>query len=73
VVQHKKINLSHIESRPSKVAHGYEILVECDENSDRAAIEDIILLCKKRAATVRVQDFNTQVKQNNGRFFIDLY
>jgi len=65
IFKHKKINLSHIESRPSKMQQGcYEILIECDEYSDRSAIEEIIKLCKKTAENVHVQDFNTQVKQN---------
>lgn len=65
IFKSKKINLTHIESRPSKSREGsYEILVECDENSDRAAIEEILKLCRSRAECIRVHDFNTQVKQN---------
>ncbi|KAE9552008.1 hypothetical protein FO519_004771 [Halicephalobus sp. NKZ332] len=60
-----KINLTHIESRPSKNKSGcYEILVECAENSDKSRVEGIINHFKAKALNVHVQDFNTQVKQN---------
>lgn len=61
----KKVNLTHIESRPSKVEKGcYEILVECAEDSEKSQIEEIIKLFKAKAENVRVHDFNSQVKQN---------
>jgi phenylalanine-4-hydroxylase len=65
VFKEKDVNLTHIESRPSKVKKGcYEILVECAEDSDRARVEQIIELFKKKAESVRVQDFNSHIKQN---------
>ena len=67
IFKDRKINLTHIESRPSKSKNGcYEILVECAEDSDKNRVEDIINLFKAKAMTVHVQDFNSQVKQNNG-------
>jgi len=66
IFKDRKINLTHIESRPSKSKNGcYEILVECAEDSDKNRVEDIINLFKAKAMTVHVQDFNSQVKQND--------
>uniref|UniRef100_A0A914Z658 phenylalanine 4-monooxygenase n=1 Tax=Panagrolaimus superbus TaxID=310955 RepID=A0A914Z658_9BILA len=65
IFKDKKVNLSHIESRPSKNKEGcYEILVEVDESADKDRVEEIISLYKRKAENIHVQDFNTQVKQN---------
>ena len=40
--------------------------MEIGENSDKSRVEEIINLFKRKAETVHVQDFNTQVKQNKG-------
>ncbi|TMS35736.1 hypothetical protein L596_003067 [Steinernema carpocapsae] len=53
--EEKKINLTHIESRPSKTHPGcYEILVECAKDSDQASVEQIIGLFKKKAESLMV-------------------
>lgn len=66
-LQEKEVNLTHIESRPSMEKPGcYEILVECAEDSDKDKVEQVIQLFKRKAGSVRVQDFNSQVKQNKG-------
>jgi len=58
VFKQKKVNLTHIESRPSKMRKGcYEILVECAADSDKTRIENIIRLFKQKAENVHVQDF----------------
>jgi phenylalanine-4-hydroxylase len=65
VFKDKKVNLSHIESRPSKNKEGcYEILVEVDQSADKDRVEEIISLYKRKAENIHVQDFNTHVKQN---------
>uniref|UniRef100_A0A7E4VY61 phenylalanine 4-monooxygenase n=1 Tax=Panagrellus redivivus TaxID=6233 RepID=A0A7E4VY61_PANRE len=65
VFKDRKINLTHIESRPSKDRDGcYEILVECAEDSDKKRVEEIISMFKRKAENIHVQDFNSQVKQN---------
>ncbi|KAI6238449.1 Phe-4-monooxygenase [Aphelenchoides fujianensis] len=62
---HLQVNLTHIESRPSKTHEGcYEIMVECAETADRNRVEQIINLFKQRAEHVRVHDFNAHDKQN---------
>lgn len=73
LLQQRRVNLTHIESRPSKVHVGsYEFIVECAQDSDPASIEDIIRMFRRRAEIAglqapRVHDFNAQIKQNNGR------
>ncbi|KAI1712463.1 biopterin-dependent aromatic amino acid hydroxylase domain-containing protein [Ditylenchus destructor] len=65
VFQRKKVNLTHIESRPSKVQDGcYEVLVECAEDADKTRVEEIIKLFRNKAEHITVQDFNSQIKQN---------
>jgi len=65
IFKQKRVNLTHIESRPSKTHEGcYEIMVECAENADRIRLEQIINMFKKRAEHVRVHDFNAHEKQN---------
>ncbi|XGW07654.1 hypothetical protein V3C99_010648 [Haemonchus contortus] len=65
VFQAHEVNLSHIESRPSKTHSGcYEILVECTENSDQHKIEELIHLFKKKGDGLMVHDWNTHNKQN---------
>ncbi|CAI4227474.1 unnamed protein product [Auanema sp. JU1783] len=65
VFQAHQVNLSHIESRPSKHHNGcYEILVECEENAEQTKIEEIIQLFKKRGDGLIVQDWNAKSKQN---------
>uniref|UniRef100_A0A1I7XCV9 phenylalanine 4-monooxygenase n=1 Tax=Heterorhabditis bacteriophora TaxID=37862 RepID=A0A1I7XCV9_HETBA len=60
-----EVNLSHIESRPSKHHEGcYEILVECAENSEQSKVEELIQLFKKRGDGLLVQDWNAKNKQN---------
>lgn len=66
VFQDRDVNLTHIESRPSKSHEGhYEILVECAPTADPAKIEAIIQLFKAKAPSVFVHDFNSQSKQND--------
>ncbi|KIH62189.1 hypothetical protein ANCDUO_07531 [Ancylostoma duodenale] len=63
--QAHEVNLSHIESRPSKTHAGcYEILVECEEDSNQHNVEDLIELFKKRGDGLMVQDWNARNKQN---------
>lgn len=70
VFQQKRVNLTHIESRPSKVHTGcYEIMVECAQDSEPDRVEEIIRLFRRRAETAglqmpRVHDHNAQFKQN---------
>lgn len=66
VFQDREVNLTHIESRPSKTHNGhYDFLVECAREENASKIEEIIQLFKKKAqGTVFVHDFNTQNKQN---------
>ncbi|KAI6174581.1 Phe-4-monooxygenase [Aphelenchoides bicaudatus] len=65
IFKQKRVNLTHIESRPSKTHDGcYEIMVECASESDRSRVEQIINLFKQRAEHVRVHDFNAHEKQN---------
>ncbi|CAD5214847.1 unnamed protein product [Bursaphelenchus xylophilus] len=65
IFKEKRVNLTHIESRPSKTHEGcYEVLVECADNSDKSRIEELIKVFKAHAENVRVHDFNSQVKQN---------
>ncbi|KAI6240566.1 Phe-4-monooxygenase [Aphelenchoides fujianensis] len=65
IFKQKRVNLTHIESRPSKTHEGcYEIMVECAETADRNRVEQIINLFKQRAEHVRVHDFNAHEKQN---------
>ncbi|CAB3405293.1 unnamed protein product [Caenorhabditis bovis] len=60
------VNLSHIESRPSKTHPGsYEVLVEFAADADPKKIEEIIQHCQKNTEKqVIVQDWNTKSKQN---------
>ncbi|CAD6195326.1 unnamed protein product [Caenorhabditis auriculariae] len=66
VFQAHDVNLSHIESRPSKTHQGcYEILVEFAEDERQQKIEEVIDLFKKQGEKdVLVQDWNTKNKQN---------
>ncbi|CAJ0568693.1 unnamed protein product, partial [Mesorhabditis spiculigera] len=65
IFQDRKVNLTHIESRPSKTHKGsYDILVECAPEADQKAVEGIIQMFKKKAETMFVQDYNTNSKQN---------
>ncbi|KAL6735037.1 hypothetical protein Aduo_005516 [Ancylostoma duodenale] len=65
IFQAHEVNLSHIESRPSKTHAGcYEILVECEEDSNQHNVEDLIELFKKRGDGLMVQDWNARNKQN---------
>ena len=46
-MQERNVNLTRIESRPSKTHDGhYDILVECASDADPAKIEEIIQLFK---------------------------
>lgn len=60
------VNLSHIESRPSKTHEGcYEVLVEFAEAEDHHKIEEVIKHFQEKAVQkVLVQDWNTKEKQN---------
>ncbi|CAP23485.2 Protein CBR-PAH-1 [Caenorhabditis briggsae] len=60
------VNLSHIESRPSKTHQGcYEVLVEFAEAEDHHKIEGVIEHFQQKAVQkVLVQDWNTKDKQN---------
>uniref|UniRef100_A0A1I8BDU4 phenylalanine 4-monooxygenase n=1 Tax=Meloidogyne hapla TaxID=6305 RepID=A0A1I8BDU4_MELHA len=66
----KNLNLTHIESRPSKVHPGcYEFMVECAEDSSPESLEDVISLFRRRAESAglhkpRVHDHNSQIRQN---------
>ncbi|GMS82715.1 hypothetical protein PENTCL1PPCAC_4890 [Pristionchus entomophagus] len=65
VFKDRDVNLTHIESRPSKSHEGhYEILVECASDADAKKIEEIIQMFKRRASAVFVHDFNSRAKQN---------
>ncbi|KAK6736327.1 hypothetical protein RB195_019168 [Necator americanus] len=65
IFQAHEVNLSHIESRPSKTHAGcYEILVECEEDSSQHKIDDLIQLFKKKGNGLMVQDWNARIKQN---------
>jgi len=71
----KNLNLTHIESRPSKVHPGcYEFMVECAEDSNPESLEEVISLFRRRAESAglhkpRVHDHNSQIRQNPGWFF----
>nr|CAD2148173.1 unnamed protein product [Meloidogyne enterolobii] len=66
----KNLNLTHIESRPSKVHPGcYEFMVECAEDSNPESLEEVISLFRRRAESAglhkpRVHDHNSQIRQN---------
>ncbi|KAF7637981.1 hypothetical protein Mgra_00002684 [Meloidogyne graminicola] len=66
----KNLNLTHIESRPSKVHPGcYEFMVECAEDSNPESLEEVIALFRRRAESAglhkpRVHDHNSQIRQN---------
>uniref|UniRef100_A0A914GY85 phenylalanine 4-monooxygenase n=1 Tax=Globodera rostochiensis TaxID=31243 RepID=A0A914GY85_GLORO len=70
VFKQRHVNLTHIESRPSKVHVGcYEFMVEFAQDSDPDTLESIIRMFRRRAESAglqapRVQDFNSQIKQN---------
>ena len=72
VFKQKRVNLTHIESRPSKVHPGcYEIMVECAEDSDTERVDEVILMFRRRAERAglqvpRVHDHNSQIRQQNG-------
>lgn len=67
-LQAHDVNLSHIESRPSKTHEGcYEVLVEFAEAEDHRKIEGVIEHFQQKAEKkVLVQDWNTKNKQNKG-------
>ncbi|KAE9420929.1 hypothetical protein Angca_009577 [Angiostrongylus cantonensis] len=61
IFQAHEVNLSHIESRPSKAHSGcYEILVECTEDSNQHNIEQVIQLFKNKTDGLLVQDWSTR-------------
>jgi hypothetical protein len=72
VFKQRRVNLTHIESRPSKVHSGcYEFMVECAEDSDPDKLEEIIRLFRRRAESAglsnpTVHDHNSQVRLNRG-------
>jgi len=72
VFKQRRVNLTHIESRPSKVHSGcYEFMVECAEDSDPEKLDEIIRLFRRRAESAglsnpTVHDHNSQVRLNRG-------
>lgn len=71
IFQQKNINLTHIESRPSKTEKGcYEILVEFAADAKKTKVDEVIRLFKKKAENIHIQDFNSNIKQNKG-FFVE--